>query len=113
MGILNEPEQRNLRHFLGLLLDADQPEAMLGSLMRVAELKARMASRGLTTDKQAALRWYALADALDKVDREIKGEKNARTRDSGGDRPTGRSWDGGPIRDGELPDGVPEPDEPE
>src|SRR5580704_10444369 len=43
---LNKQEGDTLKHFLGLLLDADEPEAMLACLRRLAERKAHDAVRG-------------------------------------------------------------------
>jgi hypothetical protein len=54
-----EQEKYHLRRFLGLLLEADEPEAMLGSLQRIAERKAQ----GLILNGNAE-RWYRLAVAL-------------------------------------------------
>jgi hypothetical protein len=67
---LTKGERNTLRHFLGLLLEADEPEAMVASLRRLAERKAWCAVRGALVDRQAAQRWFALAEALAKVERE-------------------------------------------
>ena len=54
----------------GVLLDADEPNAFLGSLRRIAERKAHSFTRGLI-QKAECEQWWALADALSKVEREI------------------------------------------
>jgi len=58
---LPKGERDTLRHFLGLLLEADEPEAMVASLRRLAERKAWYAVSGARVDRQAAQRWQALA----------------------------------------------------
>jgi hypothetical protein len=72
--LLNEQEKGAFRHFLGLLLDADEPEAMLGVLHRLAERKAQAAIRGIMIEPGDTLRgaingseaerWGRLAEAL-------------------------------------------------
>jgi hypothetical protein len=52
---LNELERDTLRHFLGLLLEADEPEAMVASLRRLAERKAWHAVRGALADRHPPL----------------------------------------------------------
>jgi hypothetical protein len=73
---LNEQERDTLRHFLGLLLEADEPEAMLARLKRLAECKARYAIRGALVDRQAAERWLRLAEALVTVERQVIASKD-------------------------------------
>jgi hypothetical protein len=73
---LNERERDTLRHFLGLLLEADEPEAMLACLRRLAELKAHDAIRGALVDRQVAERWFRLAEALVTVERQIIASKD-------------------------------------
>ena len=53
---LNEQERDTLRHFLGLLLEADEPEAILACLRRLAERKAHdaIAARWLTANQRSA-----------------------------------------------------------
>ena len=68
---LTEGERQALRQFLWLLLEADEPEAMLAALRRLAERKAWCAVRGALVDRQAAGRWSALAEALAKVERQV------------------------------------------
>jgi hypothetical protein len=68
---LTEGERDALRHLLVLLLEADEPEAMVASLRRLAERKAWYAVRGALVDRQAAGRWSALAEALAKVERQV------------------------------------------
>ena len=74
---LTEGERDTLRHFLGLLLEADEPEAMVASLRRLAERKAWCAVRGALVDRQAAQRWLALAEALAKVEREVTPQRSS------------------------------------
>ena len=70
-------ERDTLRHFLGLLLEADEPEAMVASLRRLAERKAWYAVRGALVDRQAAQRWLALAEALAKVERQVTPQRSS------------------------------------
>jgi hypothetical protein len=63
-------ERAILTHYLAILLDANEPEAMLGSLQRLAEHKAHSVTRGKIGESESA-RWYALAVALSKVRREL------------------------------------------
>ena len=74
---LNERERDTLRHFLGVLLEADEPEAMLACLRRLAERKAHYAIRGALVDRQAAQRWLALAEALAKVERQVTPQRSS------------------------------------
>jgi hypothetical protein len=95
--LLNEQEKGVFRHFLGLLLDADEPEAMLGVLQRLAERKAQSAIRGVTLERidsiravisaSDAERWGRLAEALgeaqawlDSPDRSNGGGRTATVR---------------------------------
>jgi hypothetical protein len=80
---LNERERDTLRHFLGLLLEADEPEAMVASLRRLAERKAWFAVRGALVDRQAAQRWLALAEALVKVERQVIAPRNKNDAEPG------------------------------
>lgn len=73
---LNEQERDTLRHFLGLLLEADEPVAMLACLRRLAERKAHYAIRGALVDRQAAERWLRLAEALVTVERQVIASKD-------------------------------------
>jgi hypothetical protein len=73
---LPKGERDTLRHFLGLLLEADEPEAMVASLRRLAERKAWYAVSGARVDRQAAQRWQALAEALAKVERQVTPQRS-------------------------------------
>jgi hypothetical protein len=73
---LNKQERDTLKHFLGLLLDADEPEAMLACLRRLAERKAHDAVRGAGVNRQAAERWLRLAEALVTVERQVIASKD-------------------------------------
>ena len=74
---LPKGERDTLRHFLGLLLEADEPEAMVASLRRLAERKAWYAVSGALIDRQAAQRWQALAEALAKVERQVTQQRSS------------------------------------
>jgi hypothetical protein len=74
---LPKGERETLRHFLGLLLEADEPEAMVASLRRLAERKAWYAVSGARVDRQAAQRWQALAEALAKVERQVTPQRSS------------------------------------
>ena len=85
--MLSEREQIDLRHWLGLLMDANEPGAMLACLKRVAELKAfRMLDldeRGMYAKRPVKVtaagdRWLRLAQALDRVEREIASRSEDR-----------------------------------
>lgn len=67
---LSELERAALHEYLGLLLDADEPGAFLGSLRRIAERKAHSFTRG-KIDANECERWLTLAEALLKVEREL------------------------------------------
>ena len=69
---LSENEQAALRHYLWVLLDADEPGAFLGSLRRVAERKAHSFTRGGIEADECG-QWLALAEALNKVEHEFHG----------------------------------------
>jgi hypothetical protein len=73
---LNKQERDTLKHFLGLLLDADEPEAMLACLRRLAERKAHDAVRGARVNRQAAERWLRLAEALVTVEHQVIASKD-------------------------------------
>lgn len=51
-----------MRHFLGELLDADEPFAMLASFHRIAERKAHAAAKAQNFD--VAMPWHELAEVL-------------------------------------------------
>ena len=74
---LTRGERDTLGQFLGLLLEADEPEAMVASLRRLAERKAWCAVRGAIVDRQAAQRWLALAEALAKVERQVTQQRSS------------------------------------
>ena len=69
---LSDQERDVLKHYLTLLLEADEPEAMLGSLQRIAERKAHSVTQGKIGEVEGE-RWYALAEALARVRRELNG----------------------------------------
>ena len=54
-----------------LLLDADEPIALLGALRRVAEVKAYGVTKG-KIDEPEALLWQALADALGETEKDLR-----------------------------------------
>jgi hypothetical protein len=80
--MLLEQEQIVLRHWLRILLEADEPDAMIAALKRIAERKAssilanKCGEEGMFSTEPVRLnatvnRWLRLAEALDKVEREM------------------------------------------
>jgi hypothetical protein len=86
-----EHEKPSLKHLLVMLMDADEPEAMLAAFKRIAEIKAWRAARITVSEEdaapfpfvkrqgpvsvamaQACKRWSSLAAALDKVESEMR-----------------------------------------
>jgi hypothetical protein len=67
---LTEQEKEGLRQQLQLLLEADEPEAALASLRRIAERRAHAVTRGAISDNEAR-RYQALAAALQCVEDEL------------------------------------------
>jgi translation initiation factor 2B subunit (eIF-2B alpha/beta/delta family) len=59
-----------LRHHLALLLEADEPEALLGSLTRIVEHKIRLLIADVKNREEAA-RWSIVLEALTKVRHEM------------------------------------------
>jgi hypothetical protein len=71
---LPKGERDTLRHFLGLLLEADEPEAMVASLRRLAERKAWYAVSGARVDPKrpsAGKPWLA------KVERQVTPQRSS------------------------------------
>lgn len=60
---LTAAERAVMSHYLMILLEADEPGAFLGSLQRLAEIKAASVRRG-AIDLEAAANWYELAESL-------------------------------------------------
>jgi hypothetical protein len=75
---LSELERAALHEYLGLLLDADEPGAFLGSLRRIAERKAHSFTRG-KIDADECGEWLALADALIQVEQKLHAAASAKT----------------------------------
>ena len=67
---LNEQEKEALKHYLWVLLDADEPGAFLGSLRRIAERKAHSFTRGKINARECE-QWLALAEILWKIEHEF------------------------------------------
>jgi hypothetical protein len=67
---LTEQEKEGLRQQLQLLLEANEPEAVLATLRRIAERKAHAVTRGVISDNEAR-RYQALAEALQCVEDEL------------------------------------------
>ena len=67
---LDDQEQAAFRHYLWVLLDANEPKAFLGSLRRLAERKAHSFTRG-KIDADECGQWLALADALTQVEEKL------------------------------------------
>jgi hypothetical protein len=59
-------QQVSLHEHLAILLEADEPEAFLGSLARLAELKAFGVVRGRIEAREAEV-WSRLSEILTKV----------------------------------------------
>jgi hypothetical protein len=79
-------EKTAFRHFLGLLLDAEEPEATLDVLQRLAERKAYGAVRGVISIDDAE-RWLRLAKAqalLDRAQCPLGGSRGSLTRSGAG-----------------------------
>jgi hypothetical protein len=68
--LLTDQEKEGLRQQLTLLLEANEPEAMLATLRRIAERKAHSVTRGLISDNEAR-RYQAIAAALKCVEDEL------------------------------------------
>ena len=75
---LSELERAALHEYLGLLLDADEPGAFLGSLRRIAERKAHSFTRG-NIDADECGQWLALAEALTQVEEKLHAAVSAKT----------------------------------
>lgn len=61
------------------MLEADEPEALLSSLRRISERKAHAVMKGFLNGQiegDEAQRWFNLAEALIKVEQELKDKKN-------------------------------------
>ena len=67
---LSEQEQAAFRHYLWVLLDANEPRAFLSSLRRLAERKAHSFTRG-KIDADECGEWLALAEALAQVEQKL------------------------------------------
>jgi hypothetical protein len=67
---LTDQEKAILQHYLGLLLDADEPLAFLGALRRVAELKAFSVTQGKIEPEDGQL-WTDLAKVLERVEKDL------------------------------------------
>jgi hypothetical protein len=67
---LSDEIKSGLRHHLALLIEADEPEAVLGSLRRIVEHKIKTLIRDVTK-KEEAQRWSILLEALLKVQEEM------------------------------------------
>ena len=74
--LLTQQEKEGLWQQLQLLLEADEPEAVLATLRRIAERKAHSVTRGFISDNEAR-RYQALAEALEAVEDEL-GRADAR-----------------------------------
>jgi hypothetical protein len=68
--LLTQQEKEGLRQQLTLLLEADEPEAVVATLRRIAERRAHAVTRGAISDNEAR-RYQALADALKCVEDEL------------------------------------------
>lgn len=112
-GAFTDAEKRRLAHLLEALLNLNQPEALVGVLRRVAEIKARSAIIGPISDRRTARRWYNVAVAINRVRQQmLRGDEDAGTS-AGGDWDSRWRGDGRPVRDGELLNGLSEQSESE
>ena len=68
--LLTQQEKEGLRQQLTLLLEADEPEAVVATLRRIAERRAHAVTRGAISDNEAR-RYHALAEALKAVEDEL------------------------------------------
>ena len=75
---LSDGEKDALRAYLWLLLDADEPEAFLGSLRRMAERKAHSFTRG-KIDADECGQWLALVEALIQVEQKLHAAVSPKT----------------------------------
>jgi hypothetical protein len=67
---MNEAQKHALRFMFSELFEADEPEAMLHSFKRIAEVQAYQLMKGPTTGKHDVGRWLKLAEILTKVEDE-------------------------------------------
>ena len=68
---LTEHEKIGLTQELAILLEANEPEAMLAVLRRTAERMAQRVFRASISDLEA-LRWQRLAEACHAVEKELE-----------------------------------------
>jgi hypothetical protein len=94
--MLADHEATGLKHWLSLMMDADEPGAMLAAFKRIAEIKTLSFMRGEITPakREAAGRWVKLAEALEdtqlliaKAKREKAQEKDCTPLDVSSDAP--------------------------
>jgi hypothetical protein len=64
---LHAVEKENISRYLALLIEADEPTALLGVLRRICEVKAREGIRK-EYSREDINEWYQLADACWKVE---------------------------------------------
>jgi len=91
---LTDQEKNGLTQQLAMLLEADEPEAILATLQRVAERMAHRVTRAAISDLEA-LRWQALADACEAVQREIDRANAPRSRQTAQQTPQEAQQDQG------------------
>jgi hypothetical protein len=84
---LTEQEKNGLTQQLAMLLEADEPEAILATLQRVAERMAHRVTRAAISDLEA-LRWQSLADACEAVQRELDRANAPRSRQTAPQAPS-------------------------
>ena len=68
---LRTQEKHALIFQIGQLFEYDEPSAILATLHRIADRKALAAARR-DKDYETAIKWHALADALQAVSRELE-----------------------------------------
>lgn len=67
---MNEAQKHALRFMFNQLFEADEPEAMLSSFKRIAEIRAYQEFKAPNPDMDSTGRWLRLAEILTKVEEE-------------------------------------------
>lgn len=67
---MNEAQKHALRFMFSELFEADEPEAMLHSFKRIAEIQAYLLMKGPDSRKHETGRWLKLAEILNRVEEE-------------------------------------------
>jgi hypothetical protein len=78
---LKAHEKEALNFQLCTLLEHDEPRAILATLHRIAENKARSFTKARSVDYEAALSWHELAEALHAVKQELERRAASQVTD--------------------------------